>query len=192
VQGITESLGIGMTFMVENSSGRFAGPGVVLGVALAVASQSLVSSALAETSNAATALAQSITIQSDKTQLISIMDKPGTVVVGNPSIADISVNGTQIFLHGHGFGNTNIFILDNKGELIANYDVTVEQAQSNAVSLFRGVSKFSYACSPTCESTLQVGDSAEWFKVLVEQQAAKNALASGSETTEAKAPTAPQ
>ncbi len=136
--------------------------------------------------------AESITIESDKTQLISVSVRPGTVVVGNPSIADVSINGNQIFVHGHGYGNTNIVILDLKGTQIANFDITVKQSTSNAMSVFRGPDRFSYACDPICESNLQPGDRLDYFKSIVESQAAKNELATGSETTEASAPTAPQ
>lgn len=138
------------------------------------------------------AQAESISIDSDKTQLITISTKPGTVVVGNPAIADVSLNGNQVFLHGHGFGNTNIIILDTKGEQIANFDVTVKQSDSNAVTLFKGSAKFSMVCGPVCEYDLEPGDTPELFKVILEQQAGKNSLATGSSTTEAKAPTAPQ
>ncbi len=140
----------------------------------------------------AMAAAEGITIESDKTQMISVAVKPGTVVVGNPSIADISINGNQVFVHGHGYGNTNIIILDMQGNQLANFDVTVKQSVSNAVTLFRASNRFSMACDPVCEYNLQPGDQVDWFKGIAEQQAAKNDLATGSETTEAKAPTAPQ
>ncbi len=135
---------------------------------------------------------EGITIESDKTQMISVATRPGTVVVGNPSIADISINGNQVFVHGHGYGNTNIIILDTQGNQIANFDVTVKQSVTNAMTVFRGPDRYSMACDPICESNLQPGDQKDSFKTIAEQQAAKNDLATGSETTEAKAPTAPQ
>ena len=63
---------------------------------------------------------QPLTVQMDKSQLITVASDPGAVVIGNPSIADISVNGKQIFIHGHGFGDTNLQILDTAGNQIAN------------------------------------------------------------------------
>jgi hypothetical protein len=142
--------------------------------------------------NATMGAAEGITIESDKTQMITVAVKPGTVVVGNPSIADISINGNQVFVHGHGYGNTNIIIMDTQGNQLANFDVTVKQSVSNAVTLFRASNRYSMACDPVCEYNLQPGDQVDWFKGIAEQQAVKNDLASGSETTEAKAPTAPQ
>jgi hypothetical protein len=118
--------------------------------------------------------------------------KPGTVVVGNPSIADISINGNQVFVHGKGYGNTNIIILDTKGNQLANFDVTVKQSTANAVTVYKGGSRYSLACDPICESNLQTGDDPDWFKDLASQQGAKSSLATGSETSEAAAPTAPQ
>lgn len=140
------------------------------------------------------AAADMLTIEADKTQMVSLPVRPGTVVVGNPSIADVSINGSQVFVHGRGYGNTNIIILDVQGAQIAAFDITVKQSTSNAVTLYRaGVNnRLSYACDPICEVTLQVGDNAEWFKYVAEAQAAKSELATGSETSEANAPPAPQ
>jgi hypothetical protein len=144
--------------------------------------------------SASLAAADSLTIESDKTQMISLSVRPGVVVVGNPSIADVSINGTQVFVHGRGFGNTNIIVLDVQGAQIASFDITVKQSTSNAVSLYRGgiAQRYSYACDPVCENTLQVGDNPDWFKAIAEAQAGKSELATGSETSEANAPPAPQ
>jgi Flp pilus assembly secretin CpaC len=72
-----------------------------------------------------------ITIQTDQTQLIAISADPGTVVVGNPSIADVSLSGRRVFLHGRGYGSTNILILDLNGNQLANFDVTVTHDHPN-------------------------------------------------------------
>jgi ketopantoate hydroxymethyltransferase len=147
---------------------------------------------LAAATSSAVAAGETITLESDKTTMISVAVSPGTVVVGNPSIADISINGKQIFVHGRGYGNTNIIILDSQGAMLANFDVTVRQSLNNAVSLYRGSTRYSLACSDICEDTLQPGDSIDHFKNIAEQQSTKNDLATGSETTEAAAPQAPQ
>jgi Pilus formation protein N terminal region len=147
----------------------------------------------------AAAHAESVILESDKTVMVNMADRPGTVVVGNPAIADVSINGKTIFLHGRGFGNTNIIVLDLKGEQIANFDVTIKQAQTDAVTIFSArtgagapVIRTSYLCAPTCESNLQIGDNADYFKLISEENKAKNELATGSKTAEAEAPSAAQ
>jgi hypothetical protein len=151
-----------------------------------------VSIAFAAATSPAFAGNQNITLEADKTVMITVAVSPGTVVVGNPSIADISINGNQIFVHGRGYGNTNIIILDPKNNMLANFDVTVKQSLTNAVTLYRGSVRYSLACDGICEDTLQPGDQIDHFKNVAEQQATKNDLATGSETTEAAAPQVPQ
>jgi Flp pilus assembly secretin CpaC len=146
------------------------------------------------------AWAETITLESDKTVLVSMADRPGTVVVGNPSVADISINGKTIFLHGRAYGNTNMIVLDVNGNQLANFDVTIRQAQADAVSVFtirpsvmpEGTIRTSFTCTPTCESTLQVGDWANNFDAVAKTIKSKNEIATGSETAEAQAPSAAQ
>jgi Pilus formation protein N terminal region len=133
-----------------------------------------------------------MSIESDKSGLVKISAKPGTVVIGNPSIADVSINGNDVFLHGHAFGNTNIMIFDVKGAELLNLNVTVTQSESDAVTLYRGPEKYSMACNANCDYVLQPGDNPDWFVALAKEIATKNTLATGSESNEAKAPTAAQ
>ena len=144
--------------------------------------------------------AESLVLEADKSILINMAERPGTVVVGNPAIADVSINGKTIFLHGRGYGNTGMIVLDVQGNQLANFDVSVKQAQADAVSFFttrpttvtdRTV-RISYVCSPTCEANLQIGDWDNNFKAISEQNKAKNELATGSKTAEADAPSAAQ
>ena len=44
---------------------------------------------------------QQINLVMDRSIMITVAGEPATVVIGNPSIADISLNGKQVFLHGH-------------------------------------------------------------------------------------------
>jgi Flp pilus assembly secretin CpaC len=146
------------------------------------------------------AQAETITLEADKTVMLNLADRPGTVVVGNPSIADVSINASTVFLHGRSYGNTNIIVLDLKGGQLANFDVSIKQAQTDAVSLITvrptvnasSTLKVSYNCAPTCEQTLQIGDSADQVKNVSDAIKAKNEIATGSKTAEAEAPSAAQ
>jgi Pilus formation protein N terminal region len=156
----------------------------------------IAAAALALTALTHMAQAEAIIVESDKTQLLTVSTKPGTVVVGNPTIADVSINGNQIFVHGRGYGNTNIIILDEVGSQIANLNVSVRQAETNAVSLYRGsgtaVRRLSYSCGTFCETSLQVGDDSTAFANALQQMGNKGSLASGSQPAEAAAPAAAQ
>jgi Pilus formation protein N terminal region len=135
---------------------------------------------------------QMLEIQSDESQMLTIAKSPGAVIVGNPSIADVSIDGTRVFVHGRGFGQTTLLILDAEGEQIASFDIAVKHTQVTNVALFRGTNRFSYSCAPYCESELQIGDDIDYFKGISDSMMKKMEISTGSKTAEAKAPTAPQ
>jgi hypothetical protein len=119
------------------------------GFAIAAALLSLAGPALA---------ANDITIYADQAKIIHVTGQPGTVVVGNPSIADVTVQGERVVLMGRNYGVTNIIILDREGKQLAALDVTVQITDKNAVHVFKAARRMSLACAPVCEQTLQVGD----------------------------------
>jgi Flp pilus assembly secretin CpaC len=141
-----------------------------------------------------------LAIQTDQTQMIALSTEPGTVVVGNPSIADVSVNGKQVFMHGRAFGDTNVIILDTNGNQVANFDVTVTHAANNEVAIFSANSlkeyraaRVSYSCDPLCQRLMIPGDDFETFKNIVAMNTSKAGLATGNKATDVTAPpTAPQ
>jgi Flp pilus assembly secretin CpaC len=93
-----------------------------------------------------------LTIQSDSSKLLTVSADPGTVVIGNPAIADVTMNGKQIFIHGRSFGETNLLIMDTAGNQIVNFDITVAANADNTVTLYRGTARSTFSCSPTCGS----------------------------------------
>jgi Flp pilus assembly secretin CpaC len=135
---------------------------------------------------------QPLTVQADKSQLISVSAEPGAVVIGNPSIADITVNGKQIFVHGHAFGDTNLLVLDQSGNQIANFDITVANSAENNVAIFNPKGRFTYTCAPLCENVILPGDNFETTKAMLELSQQKTEFATGKKSAEAAAPAAPQ
>lgn len=135
---------------------------------------------------------QLLQIQSDESQMLTIPANPGVVIVGNPSIADVSIDGTKVFVHGRGFGQTTLLILDTEGKQLANFDVTVTHTQVTNVAVFSGGPRYSYSCSPYCEAELQIGDNTDHFKSISDSIMKKMEISTGSKTAEAKAPAAPQ
>ena len=89
-------------------------------IMLAVASATFLGSA-------ASLAASEIVVMADEAKLISVAGEVSTVVVGNPSIADATIQGSNVFIHGRSFGSTNLIVLDRQGSQIANLDVTVMQ-----------------------------------------------------------------
>jgi Pilus formation protein N terminal region len=138
------------------------------------------------------AATQTIMVAVDESQIMQLPTQPGAVVIGNPSIADVSIQGQQLFVHGRSFGQTNLTILDLQGNQIANFKLIGTLEQDSLVTVYRGPQRFSYSCTGTCQGNIQTGDNSEFFRNLNEQTRSKSDLASGSSTAEAKAPEAPQ
>lgn len=136
--------------------------------------------------------AEDLTIETDHSQMVILPGLPGSVVVGNPSIADATVEGTRLFIHGRGFGTTNIMVLDLSGNEVATFSISVSHITPNAVAVYRGPERISFNCAPLCERDLQVGDSHPYFKDLEEQLSKKSALVTGSESAKSEAPPVPQ
>ena len=132
--------------------------------------------------------ASDIVIQADQAKIIAVSGQPGTVVVGNPSIADVTVQDNMVVLMGRNYGVTNLIILDRQGNQLAALDVTVQITDKNAVHVFKAGGRMSLVCAPVCEQTLQVGDDpARAFEPLVKEIQTKNDMASGSASSAAKA-----
>ena len=136
--------------------------------------------------------AQVLTLETDQSQMVILPALPGSVVIGNPTIADATVEGTKLFIHGRGFGTTNLLILDLSGNEMASFDVSIAHLTPNTVALFKGSQRESYNCAPLCESELQIGDSAVYSAIIIEQTKKKIELATGADTAKSDAPPAPQ
>jgi hypothetical protein len=135
------------------------------------------SAAVLTAASASAFAATDVIVKVDEAKMLAVTGEPSTVVVGNPNIADITVQTSRIFIHGRNFGSTNIIVLDADGNELAALDVTVRLNGNHNVNVFRAGSKFSYACGDVCESALQVGDNKDYFDTLEDQSKKKGKLA---------------
>ncbi len=110
------------------------------------------------------------------------LSKPiSSVVIGNPSIADVTVqDNEQIFLHAKAPGLTNMYFYDLEGKRIDNVIIRVQSATGNMLVLHRGTDQQTYSCAKNCEPTVQVGDSQTAFAGAMSQAAAKAASLSAT------------
>jgi hypothetical protein len=100
-----------------------------------------------------------------------------TVIIGNPAIADATVEDEQtLVLTGRSFGVTNLIILDAKGEPIVDQTLVVKGHETNTVRIYRRSQRETMACAPVCEPTLTIGDDATAFNFASEQITARNTL----------------
>ena len=114
----------------------------------------------------------------DRAKVVRIAKPADTIIVGNPSIVDATIQDSRtIVLTGRNFGVTNMIILDSDGDAIVDETIVVQGHETNTVRIYRQAIRETLACSPVCENTLTVGDEATKFEAMDEQIKARNGLA---------------
>jgi hypothetical protein len=117
----------------------------------------------------------------DQAKVIKIPERTSTVVVGNPLIADISVqSGGMIVLTGKGYGVTNLIALDNRGTTLMEQFIEVRGATENVVAVYRGVERETYSCTPKCERRVTLGDMPAFFDATLLQTSRRDGQAQGA------------
>lgn len=116
----------------------------------------------------------------DQATLIKLPGKASTIVVGNPLIADVSLqSGGTVVVTGKGYGVTNVMALDQRGAVILEKLIRVEGASDKLVTIYRGIERESYSCTPTCQRRITLGDAPNYFTSTLTQSGALNAQAMG-------------
>jgi hypothetical protein len=121
--------------------------------------------------------AESIRVVLDQARIAKIPEQTATIVVGNPLIADVSVQtGNTMVVTGKGYGITNVIALDHAGNVLAEESVRVT-SPADSVVVYRGIARESYSCSPYCERRITLGDVPEFFDAALTQTGNRNARA---------------
>ncbi len=142
--------------------------------------------ALASVGTASSALAGAdVKVPVDQARIVELAAEPGTVIVGNPVIADVTLrNGNLMIIQGKAYGETNIIVLTPDGEQIANMDVIVQPRNKNALWIYSSAGRRSYRCHPFCEGEVNAGDNKDFYEQLSEQNAGKVGAAKASGSTQ--------
>jgi Flp pilus assembly secretin CpaC len=108
-----------------------------------------------------------LVVRYDQSQLIRLPRPAADVIIGNPSIADVTIQGGNLLVvTGKTFGITNIIALDAAGNVIQDQRVVVERDDQRMVVLYKGAQRESYSCTPTCSPTITIGDQAGYFDLI--------------------------
>ncbi len=115
----------------------------------------LVAVFLAATTFAMPAMAgPGIEVTMNQAKIVKLSRPADTIVVGNPAIADASVqDASTIVLTGKGFGVTNLVVLDPDGSPIVDEQVTVVRQAASSVRIYRRAEIQTMSCTPYCESS---------------------------------------
>lgn len=138
--------------------------------------------ALAGPARSNEAVAQgTVSVLVDNAKVIRLPEKTQTVVVGNPMIADITLqkNGVVV-LTGKSFGSTNLIALDGKGAMLAESTISVQAPQAAIITVQRGLDRASYSCTPNCQPSVQLGDATKYFEETSKQAEARQSMATAN------------
>ena len=104
---------------------------------------------------------------------------PSTVVIGNPLIADLTIQpGGLAIITGKGYGATNFVVLDRHGAVLAEHTVEVTGPNDKTVVVYRGIDRETYSCTPDCSRRITLGDSPEYFDKTLTETTNRNSQAS--------------
>jgi Flp pilus assembly secretin CpaC len=108
------------------------------------------------------AIAQSggpISVNVNMARILRISAPAATVIIGNPGIADVTIQDPQtLVLTGKSYGQTNLIILDNAGNPIADTMIEVAQMQAGIMTVYQGQARTTLACAPICQGVMMMGD----------------------------------
>lgn len=128
-----------------------------------------------------------IAVYVDQAKLIKIPAKAATLIVGNPLIADVSLqSGGIVVVTGKGYGATNFIAMDRSGDVLVDRQIQVEGPTERLVTVYRGVERESYSCAPICQRRITLGDGENYFKTAIDQAGSLSSQASGAAAAGAK------
>ncbi len=128
------------------------------------------------------AAADQLNVALDQATITQLPERVSTIVVGNPLIADVSVqSGGLLVITGKGYGVTNIIAFDRNGGMLMETKVRVRGPSESVVIVYRGVERESYSCMPYCERRLTLGDTPEFFDAALKQSGSRIGQAQGAQ-----------
>jgi Pilus formation protein N terminal region len=125
-----------------------------------------------------------IAVNVDQAKLVKLPTRVATIVVGNPLIADVTLqSGGILVVTGKGYGATNFIAMDRAGEVLVDRVIQVEGPTDQLVTIYRGIDRESYSCMPICQRRATLGDGDSYFKSVMDQAGTLSSQASGAAAT---------
>ena len=119
---------------------------------------------------ASQASAGQVWLTMDQVRPYELQKPAGQIVVGNPAIADVTVQDKErVFLFGKAPGMTNIYIFDDEGQFVDNLLIRVRATTQDMLVMHRGSARMTYNCTTNCEPTMTVGDETQTFTEMNQQ-----------------------
>lgn len=126
------------------------------------------------------AAADPFQVRVDQTVTLKLTRPANSVVVGNATVADVSVHDANTLLvTGKAFGSTNLLVLDRGGNTIYSNQLVVGGEADNELTIQRGAGTYTFSCVDKCRATPMVGDAPEHFQNVMSTVTAKAGPAKG-------------
>ena len=127
---------------------------------------------------------ESIVVQLDQARILKLPERAATLVIGDPLIADVSIQpGGLAVVTGKGYGATNFIVMDRSGAVLMEKNLEVKGPPDRVVFVYRGVARNTYSCTPECTPRITLGDDNEFFDKTLAQSANRNSQALGAGAT---------
>jgi Flp pilus assembly secretin CpaC len=105
---------------------------------------------------AASAQAQSLNVEIDRSSRIGLNGSAASVIVGNPAIADVTVvDANTLFVTGKGYGVTEIVAVDAIGRTLFQGEIVVTGGSTGSVRVWRGAQATELACAASCSPSVR-------------------------------------
>ena len=111
----------------------------------------------------AAAEGEPISVKVNMARILRIPTPAATVIIGNPGVADVTIQDPlTLVLTGKSYGQTNLIVLDEIGNPIADTMIEVTQAQADLMTVYQGGVRQTLVCSPVCQPMIMLGDDAAY------------------------------
>jgi Flp pilus assembly secretin CpaC len=136
---------------------------------------------IAATTVPATVRAEDLIIKYDQSQILRLTRPASEIIIGNPSIADVTIqSGNILVVTGKSYGITNIIALDGERNVIQDQRIAVRRDEVGVVNLTRGTARSTFACVPQCNPTVTVGDDITFLTATITAARQKMTFSEGS------------
>ena len=104
-----------------------------------------------------TAQSASLNVEIDQAQRVQLRGPAGSVIVGNPAIADVTVvDSNTLYITGKGYGVTEIVAVDAIGRTVFQSQVVVtDGAGAGRVRVWRAGQATEMACAASCSPSVR-------------------------------------
>jgi Pilus formation protein N terminal region len=122
-----------------------------------------------------------IYVTHDRAEVVPTIKGVTSLIIGNPLIADVSVQqGGFMVVTAKGAGTTNFIGLDSKGNTVFNRLIKVQFPSEQIVRVYRGDVRETLTCTPTCLRAPTIGDGPEVFSQAIGQSVSRTATIQGA------------